>query len=460
MSSIVFTIKYDQTSNTVLGSRTQFCAAGYSIGSTPSITTNGGYNYATYTGFGFSNISADCPSEAWPANTWKLIMRIKLSTQPNKCTDFQVVNDSWTTSHNIGYYISLNGLDKTGTIESVAGTSSPCSGDCSLFTQLQVTTDGAGAQTTWEIRPVGSSTPVCSGGPYGNNTTTSPTCCLAAGCYTLRVLDSFGDGMCCTNGNGGYILKDGKGNRIIDNNADGTFTTLSKAPGNWCLPLSTNGLVAGSCDQNLVRTAVIQAIPNSAVSAQWGVGNQSDDGYTFWFFDPDGSFDRKLFRSHAKANNAAPAGPERATYQKLSGVKNPSLPQNLLLNVRIRSRVNGTYSAYGPACRLFILPGLRDGEDDESDDLEEVEAPTMNMFPNPLNEGLLTVELTGLAVTDDVAQLEVYDLQGKRMLTNTLAVIGGASSANVRLIDHTGPGVYLVVVSSNTQRFVERLIVQ
>ena len=208
MSSIVFSIKYDQTSAVVIGSRTQFCAAGYSIGNVPSITSNGGFNYATYTGFGFSNISTECPSEAWSANTWKLIMRIKLSAQPNKCTDFQIVNDSFTAVNNIGYYLSLNGLDKTGAIEAAAGTSSPCGSDCSLFTQLQVTTDGAGAQTTWEIRS--GSTVVCSGGPCANNTSITANCCLAAACYTLRVLDSFGDGMCCTNGNGGYVLRDAK----------------------------------------------------------------------------------------------------------------------------------------------------------------------------------------------------------------------------------------------------------
>lgn len=456
MSSIVFSIKYDQTSAVVLGSRTQFCAAGYSIGNVPSITSNAGFNYATYTGFGFSNISTECPAEAWAANTWKLVMRIKVSTLPNKCTDFQIVNDSYTTANNLGYYLSLNGLDKTGVIEAVAGTSSPCGSNCSLYTQLQVTSDGAGAQTTWEIRPVGSTTPVCSGGPFGNNTTTTSTCCLAAGCYTLRVMDSFGDGMCCTNGNGGYILRDGKGNRIIDNNADGTFTTLSKAPGSWCLPLGTDGLVASSCDQNLASNATIQATPNAAVSAQWGVGTQTDDGYTFWFFDPDGTHDRKFFRSHAKANGTIPAGPERATFQKLSGIKNPSLPQGLLLNVRIRSRVNGVYSEYGPACRLYINPSFRSPDEDGDGAPEE---PSMTLFPNPLSSGNLTLELTGLGNTD-VAQLEVYDLHGRRIMNSQLAVAEGNTIATLNVASHAGAGIYMVVVSGGGHRLVERLVVQ
>ncbi|MEO8067703.1 MAG: T9SS type A sorting domain-containing protein [Flavobacteriales bacterium] len=459
MSALVFTVRWEAASTATLGNRTQFCAAGYSItAQADGEIDNGGYTYRTYSGFGFSNISVECPTEVWPANTWKLIMRIKVNSV-DRCTTFNIVNDNFTSTGNKNYYLSLNGFDKTGTIESTVANSSPCGSDCSLYTQVQVTTDGAGAQTTWEIRS--GNTVVCSGGPYANNSTITSNCCLSAGCYTLRVMDSFGDGMCCANGAGGYILSDGKGNRIINNNADGVFATLSKAPGTWCLPISSDGLKPTSCDVTVAANTYIQAIPNALVSAQWGVGSQTDDGYQFWFFDADGSFDRKLFRSHAKNNGNIAAGPERASYQKLSAVKNPSLPQGRFLNVRVRNRINGTYGAYGPACRIYINTNFSGAElADGQTEMEEMDVPSFTMFPNPLSEGALTVRLTGLDESDEVAQLEIYDMQGKRVFANTLAVIGGNSTSDVRLSGHTGPGVYLVVVSSNTQRFVQRLVVQ
>ncbi|MFN8408714.1 MAG: hypothetical protein U0V45_05185 [Flavobacteriales bacterium] len=45
------------------------------------------------------------------------------------------------------------------------------------------------------------------------------------------------------------------------------------------------------CDKtNWLPTDVIIASEDPAVSAQWGIGDQTDDGYTFWFLDPCGSY--------------------------------------------------------------------------------------------------------------------------------------------------------------------------
>jgi hypothetical protein len=55
-------------------------------------------------------------------------------------------------------------------------------------------------------------TTVISGGPYGSNATTYSTdACLANGCYTLNVFDSYGDGLCCGYGEGSYELTDEEG---------------------------------------------------------------------------------------------------------------------------------------------------------------------------------------------------------------------------------------------------------
>ena len=48
---------------------------------------------------------------------------------------------------------------------------------------------------------------VMSGGPYATSATTyTATACLEVGCYNLNVNDSFGDGICCTYGNGSYTV--------------------------------------------------------------------------------------------------------------------------------------------------------------------------------------------------------------------------------------------------------------
>ena len=90
------------------------------------------------------------------------------------------------------------------------------------------------------------------------------------------------------------------------------------------------------------------------MSAQWGIGDQTDDGYQFWFLDPCGSYNRRIFRNHATSGGHGPANAIRATKLKLSSMVSFPLPQNTLLNVRVRSRVNGVDGAWGPACRFMI----------------------------------------------------------------------------------------------------------
>ncbi|MBK6829977.1 MAG: hypothetical protein IPG92_04150 [Flavobacteriales bacterium] len=175
-----------------------------------------------------------------------------------------------------------------GTINDILNASCQCEGVPSCTTNsvaLTLQTDANGNQTSWEIRPIGGGAALCNGSGSPSNATVVEECCLPNGCYQLLVYDSFGDGMTT----GGYVLRDGANNRIIDNANDGVFTFTSSLAAGFCVPTGTDVLAAGSCDQSgLYTNAVLYAAPNANVSAQYGVGNQTDDGYQFWFFDPDG----------------------------------------------------------------------------------------------------------------------------------------------------------------------------
>ncbi|HRF81298.1 MAG TPA: hypothetical protein PL070_14570, partial [Flavobacteriales bacterium] len=90
--------------------------------------------------------------------------------------------------------------------------------------------------------------------------------------------------------------------------------------------------------------------------AQFGVTNATS-GYEFWFYDPNGSFSYRRFRSHATSDGFG-TGATRACHFKVNGwfqnVNNPHLPANVLLNVRIRGRVAGNNLEFGPACQFKI----------------------------------------------------------------------------------------------------------
>ncbi|MBL0043762.1 MAG: T9SS type A sorting domain-containing protein [Flavobacteriales bacterium] len=238
-----------------------------------------------------------------------------------------------------------------------AGTVPTCAFNTVL---IDLTTDNSGAETTWDVVNVGTTTQVCSGSGYLNNQVITLDCCLPNGCYELRFFDSAGDGM--ANGTvGGYVLRSsGSGNkRIIDNGGDGIFTSTSQIASNlgFCVPISADVVIPSHCDKiNWLPTDIIQATANPAVTGQFGVTN-STSGYWFWFFNPDGGYTRRILQTHAAPGSVtgAPAN-VRSSYLRLSDIVTQPIPFFTNLNVRVRTQVAGVVGAFGPACRFKVDP--------------------------------------------------------------------------------------------------------
>lgn len=233
---------------------------------------------------------------------------------------------------------------------------------CTENVTVELRTDALSGQTSWEILMQDMEQVVCRFDVPVDGITTPLTenCCLPQGCYRLRVLDAGGDGFVT----GGYQLRESgpNGRRIIDN--FGNFNTGDQSAiantyenGSFCLPVGEDKLIFSSCDKlDWVDNRFVVASANPLVSAQFGVSNTTS-GYEYWFFDPNGTYSFRRFRSHATSDGYG-TGATRACHFKVNGwtnsVTTPHLPGNTLLNVRIRGRVNGENLAFGPAC-LFKM---------------------------------------------------------------------------------------------------------
>jgi lysyl endopeptidase len=120
-----------------------------------------------------------------------------------------------------------------------------------------VLTDNYPAETTWNITN-DAGTVVLEGGPYsGTQTTYTATTCVATGCYTLTVNDSYGDGIQYGGVVGNYQLVDGDGNVLAQVVAGGNFG--AQATHNFCVssgstdtPGCTDG---GACNYNPSATS-------------------------------------------------------------------------------------------------------------------------------------------------------------------------------------------------------------
>lgn len=96
--------------------------------------------------------------------------------------------------------------------------------DGNQLVKVIINPDNYGSETTWEILD-DNNTVVASGGPYPDNNTSrrQKNVCLVEGCYTFRIEDTYGDGICCDYGNGNYRLRDIDNAIIVSSNGQFGF---------------------------------------------------------------------------------------------------------------------------------------------------------------------------------------------------------------------------------------------
>jgi len=71
---------------------------------------------------------------------------------------------------------------------------------------VEITIDNYGGETTYDITD-NSGTSVMKGSGWPANSVNSFWMCFSSGSYTFTITDAYGDGICCSYGNGGYSVK-------------------------------------------------------------------------------------------------------------------------------------------------------------------------------------------------------------------------------------------------------------
>merc|ERR1711862_227631 len=71
---------------------------------------------------------------------------------------------------------------------------------------VQITIDNYGEETAYDIKD-SSGTEVMQGSGWPSNSVNSFWKCLSYGSYKFTITDGYGDGLCCSYGNGGYSVK-------------------------------------------------------------------------------------------------------------------------------------------------------------------------------------------------------------------------------------------------------------
>ncbi|WP_299098055.1 immunoglobulin-like domain-containing protein [uncultured Winogradskyella sp.] len=171
--------------------------------------------------------------------------------------------NSWlSASVNLAAYVGasvqlrFNGV--TGTtwqgdmaVDAVSLSAGGGSGSTCADVSLSITFDNYPEETAWSVVDASGST-VASGGTYGSqadgSTLTIDVGCLDVGCYDFVITDTYGDGICCSYGNGSYSLTNSDTGSVLA--SGGSFTSSETT--NFCIGSSSSnfGLNASVIAEN------------------------------------------------------------------------------------------------------------------------------------------------------------------------------------------------------------------
>ncbi|MCC6840229.1 MAG: lamin tail domain-containing protein [Flavobacteriales bacterium] len=164
------------------------------------------------------------------------------------------------------------------------------------------------------------------------------------------------------------------------------------------------------------------------------------DEYQFRIFNLDEGYDQTFTRS---------------TYilqLKWTNLVAPPLLDGYTYNVEINVNVNGVYSGFCPSsCTITINNNPVLGG-------RLVQAmPAATLWPNPVRDGAVNLDITGLAEAGQQITVDVQDLFGKRVYTREFSTEGARFSTVLQLPGELATGVYLVAITAHGERTLQRL---
>lgn len=94
-----------------------------------------------------------------------------------------------------------------------------------------------------------------------------------------------------------------------------------------------------------------------------------------------------------------------------------------------------------------------------TNDMTATDNSSFTLYPNPNQGDQLFVNISGVE-TADIANVDIYDLTGKRVVARTIAVQDGMVNTSLDLQGSLSSGVYVVHINAGAMSHTERLVIQ
>jgi subtilisin family serine protease/chitodextrinase len=389
---------------------------------------------------------------------------------------------------NTAYSFYVKAKDAAGNISAASNTVNvstldDSSGDCFVSAvTLDLTFDNYPAETSWSLTD-GSGNTIASGSGYSTKGgSVSENFDLSDGDYSFTINDSYGDGICCSYGNGSYTLTDGNGNVIV---TGGDFGSSENTPfcisGSGDTPGDGGAMPEGYCasqgnnsSYEWIDLVQLGSINNSTgnnggyadftnLSTDLTIGNQytvnfsagfSGSSYTEYYhvfidFNRDGDFEDA--GEEAVTGSSSSNGTLSGTFTVPSGASEGTT----------RMRVSMKYNAAATPCESFTYGEVEDYAVNlttasttffsMTNFAEEIgnETSSFILYPNPAND---KVQIT--MPQNSNAKVSVYNISGslvRHININADESIDVSSLAS---------GVYTVKINDGRKLTSKRLIIQ
>ena len=377
----------------------------------------------------------------------------------------------------------------------------PCGGNggCSDNEMtLTIVTDNYPGETTWTVKSGG--TTVASGGPYNSaNTTYTESICVVDGCFDFQINDSYGDGICCSYGNGSYTLVGSAGNTIKTGGAFGSSETTSfcepDGGGSDCIEINFNNFTVdsygGSQDQGTssdVGSGNGRALFNNAwksislnytvtantvIEFQFG-STQQGEIHGLGFDNNNGISSGFTFQLYGTQN----WGNRDFDYTTPGSWQSFTIPVgqyytgnfNRLFFVDDHDASPGNGNSYfqsikiyeGSSCNSFagdddgIAIATRDGNTPMVDGLpDDEQLSLLHVYPNPANE-IINVDIE--STINASTQVYVYNLMGQSIIEQDITLHSGTNTIALST-DYLQTGSYLVKVNVGGKDLIQKISV-
>ncbi|MEO7080295.1 MAG: T9SS type A sorting domain-containing protein, partial [Flavobacteriales bacterium] len=148
----------------------------------------------------------------------------------------------------------------------------------------------------------------------------------------------------------------------------------------------------------------------------------------------------------------------RSTYilqLKWNNTVAPPLINGNTYNVEMNVKVNGLYSGFcASTCNITIDNG---GNRSEASMVQT--SGTATMWPNPVRDGQVNLNIDGLVDADQTITIDIKDVYGKQVFGQEFGNSGERFNTILNLSSEIASGVYMVSITVNGQSTVQRLSV-